>query len=483
MGRQSRTSGCSKAVSVSYLSPVYCLYTWLPNSRHGILLINHRPRCRRNIKVFSLVAAYTIEHGENKSTGPDLMISYHDNDHYNSLRDSKATKPTCKPVKIMPVRPFLSTPTTAKIEEESTSSESKTSSNGRTRTSRAKTTKEIESPTLGKMEKRTNKAAKKGATGKSESQKPSVGVRKSRRVAGETTIAAVVETTASTLGKSKDKADKKLVVTKSVKKPARRNGKNGTNKESMSKPGQPQVQIEASANMDVDEPTLKKRSASVGSSSQLSGLAASIRSSTKDVEVDPAFNLSDEDLAFAFDKEDKISDTINNSAILAGSTVTKPPIQAFDMDFEPELDEIAVPTGLAAHDELASDSELQSLSSTSTLEDSRNGTSLGESKKNKRLSERVKCFSEDEEDDQDYMALTKPSSESVEKPSTAKKNKKGGKCPCGSGKTYRKCCKEKEKKEKAAMRRSSSIVTDDDDESSSQPKEHEMESGFRVLKI
>jgi len=49
---------------------------------------------RRKIKVFSLTAAYTIDHDSTqKSSGPDLMVSYHDNDHYNSLRDSNGKKP------------------------------------------------------------------------------------------------------------------------------------------------------------------------------------------------------------------------------------------------------------------------------------------------------------------------------------------------------------------------------------------------------
>ena len=33
------------------------------------------------------MAAFTIDHGESKSMGPDLLVSYHDNDHYNSVRN------------------------------------------------------------------------------------------------------------------------------------------------------------------------------------------------------------------------------------------------------------------------------------------------------------------------------------------------------------------------------------------------------------
>ena len=43
---------------------------------------------RRNITVYSSnLAAFTIHHDNNKgSSGPDLLLSYHDNDHYNSVR-------------------------------------------------------------------------------------------------------------------------------------------------------------------------------------------------------------------------------------------------------------------------------------------------------------------------------------------------------------------------------------------------------------
>lgn len=56
------------------------------------------PGCdRRKITVFSTtLAAFTIDHGESKPLGPDLLVSYHDNDHYNSVRDR--TSPP-KPVK------------------------------------------------------------------------------------------------------------------------------------------------------------------------------------------------------------------------------------------------------------------------------------------------------------------------------------------------------------------------------------------------
>lgn len=56
----------------------------------------------RNIIVFSAqLSAFTIPHdAANKPEGPDLLVSYHDNDHYNSVRDySIHTKPPPLPVK------------------------------------------------------------------------------------------------------------------------------------------------------------------------------------------------------------------------------------------------------------------------------------------------------------------------------------------------------------------------------------------------
>lgn len=49
----------------------------------------------RNITVYSSsLDAHTIEHGSDKiSAGPDLLLSYHDNDHYNSVRRSSGSKP------------------------------------------------------------------------------------------------------------------------------------------------------------------------------------------------------------------------------------------------------------------------------------------------------------------------------------------------------------------------------------------------------
>jgi hypothetical protein len=35
------------------------------------------------------MATFTIDHGENESDGPDMLVSFHDNDHYNSVRDKK----------------------------------------------------------------------------------------------------------------------------------------------------------------------------------------------------------------------------------------------------------------------------------------------------------------------------------------------------------------------------------------------------------
>jgi OTU-like cysteine protease/SEC-C motif len=43
---------------------------------------------RRNITVFSTTSAMSIPHGHKESSGPDLLLSYHDNDHYNSVQDT-----------------------------------------------------------------------------------------------------------------------------------------------------------------------------------------------------------------------------------------------------------------------------------------------------------------------------------------------------------------------------------------------------------
>ena len=43
---------------------------------------------RRSITVYSeILAAFTIDHGDTKSMGSPLLVSYHDNDHYNSVRN------------------------------------------------------------------------------------------------------------------------------------------------------------------------------------------------------------------------------------------------------------------------------------------------------------------------------------------------------------------------------------------------------------
>lgn len=39
------------------------------------------------------MSAMSISHGEESSSGPDLLVSYHDNDHYSSVRDNEATTP------------------------------------------------------------------------------------------------------------------------------------------------------------------------------------------------------------------------------------------------------------------------------------------------------------------------------------------------------------------------------------------------------
>ena len=51
---------------------------------------------RRKITVFSAnMAAVTFDHGESESTGPDLLVSFHNNEHYNSVRSMD--EPNSKP--------------------------------------------------------------------------------------------------------------------------------------------------------------------------------------------------------------------------------------------------------------------------------------------------------------------------------------------------------------------------------------------------
>ena len=57
---------------------------------------------RRKIKVYSAtLAAFTIDHGESKSIGPDILVSFHDNDHYNSVRNKLyPPKPSQMPISV-----------------------------------------------------------------------------------------------------------------------------------------------------------------------------------------------------------------------------------------------------------------------------------------------------------------------------------------------------------------------------------------------
>lgn len=62
----------------------------------------HLQNPRRNITVFSGgLDALTIKHGSEKepSAGPDLLVSYHDNDHYNSVRNNKDKNLPPPPIK------------------------------------------------------------------------------------------------------------------------------------------------------------------------------------------------------------------------------------------------------------------------------------------------------------------------------------------------------------------------------------------------
>lgn len=68
---------------------------------------------RRDIRVFSAnLAVLTVPHGTDKpSSGPEILLSYHDNDHYNSVR---LTRP---PKLVAPIRTFV------KADQESSSGE------------------------------------------------------------------------------------------------------------------------------------------------------------------------------------------------------------------------------------------------------------------------------------------------------------------------------------------------------------------------
>eukprot|EP00536_Pseudo-nitzschia_multiseries_P002264 jgi/Psemu1/294765/fgenesh1_pm.30_\ len=82
----------------------------------GNLEVVAAARCfRRNVTVYSeTMAAFTIDHGESKSRGPDLLVSYHDNDHYNSVRN-KLQPPTPPRTKVSPTNGQTSTSTSIQI--------------------------------------------------------------------------------------------------------------------------------------------------------------------------------------------------------------------------------------------------------------------------------------------------------------------------------------------------------------------------------
>lgn len=73
-------SSCDRLVSLPVLQTLTCVAP----------LLHYRSR---NIVVFSAEHAFTIEHGQSESGGPDMMLSYHGSEHYNSVRDNAAGKP------------------------------------------------------------------------------------------------------------------------------------------------------------------------------------------------------------------------------------------------------------------------------------------------------------------------------------------------------------------------------------------------------
>lgn len=99
MGRQFGARRRVQTLSVSYRwYIVLCVLLRFLGVVSSICL--HISRSR-NIKVFSSHAAFTIEHDHKNSAGRDLTVSYHENDHYNSVRDSSVSKPS--PPSIFPV--------------------------------------------------------------------------------------------------------------------------------------------------------------------------------------------------------------------------------------------------------------------------------------------------------------------------------------------------------------------------------------------
>ena len=91
MGRQCRTRCCFTTVPVrKRRHALLCISTLLCShvvSHYYLQLYS------RNIVVFSTEHAFTIEHGQEESDGPDMMLSYHGAEHYNSVRDDNAGKP------------------------------------------------------------------------------------------------------------------------------------------------------------------------------------------------------------------------------------------------------------------------------------------------------------------------------------------------------------------------------------------------------
>uniref|UniRef100_A0A7S4REW0 OTU domain-containing protein n=1 Tax=Ditylum brightwellii TaxID=49249 RepID=A0A7S4REW0_9STRA len=52
---------------------------------------------QRNILVFSVTGAFSLESGHERTSGPDLLISFHEDAHYNSVRDNNAAPPKIRP--------------------------------------------------------------------------------------------------------------------------------------------------------------------------------------------------------------------------------------------------------------------------------------------------------------------------------------------------------------------------------------------------
>jgi hypothetical protein len=144
MGWKSRASSSSSSLSVCRRMMLQCDSSSLTDQ---FMYPSLNMLFSRDIIVFSAeMAAFTLPHGTGKTTGPDLLVSYHDNDHYNSVRLSgSATRASPAPIEASsqeaPRKPMTKTKTHQdEIEKNSEETESNqdcnlTESNGNSKQS------------------------------------------------------------------------------------------------------------------------------------------------------------------------------------------------------------------------------------------------------------------------------------------------------------------------------------------------------------